>query len=62
MGDGLPPEVLGLERATIDEAANASTIVLLGPDLKEELPVLYLRLRDAEIGRASCRERVSLTV
>jgi NADH-quinone oxidoreductase subunit G len=34
-------------RATIDEAANASTIVLLGPDLKEELPVLYLRLRDA---------------
>ncbi len=46
-GDGLPVEVLGLPRATIDEAANASTIVLLGPDLKEELPVLFLRLRDA---------------
>ena len=47
LGDGLPAEILGLDRATIDEAANASTIVLLGPDLKEELPVLYLRLRDA---------------
>jgi NADH-quinone oxidoreductase subunit G len=46
-GDGLPAEVLGLPRATIDDTANASTIVLLGPDLKEELPVLHLRLRDA---------------
>jgi NADH-quinone oxidoreductase subunit G len=46
-GDGLPVEVLGLPRATIDDAANAATIVLLGPDLKEELPVLFLRLRDA---------------
>ncbi len=53
MGDGLPPEVLGLDRATIDEAANASTIVLIGPDLKEELPVLYLRLRDAAEKRRS---------
>ncbi len=47
LGDGLPVGVLGLNRATIAEAANASTIILLGPDLKEELPVLYLRLRDA---------------
>ena len=47
LGDGLPAELLGLPRATIDDAANASTIVLLGPDLKEELPVLHLRLRDA---------------
>ena len=47
LGDGLPIEVLGQKRATIDEAANAATIVLIGPDLKEELPVLYLRLRDA---------------
>ena len=53
MGDGLAPEVLGLDRATIDEAANASTIVLIGPDLKEELPVLYLRLRDAAEKRRS---------
>jgi len=47
LGDGLAPGVLGLPRATIDEAAAADTIVLLGPDLKEELPVLYLRLREA---------------
>jgi NADH-quinone oxidoreductase subunit G len=47
MGDGLPVGLLGLDRATIDEAANATTIVLLGPDLKEELPVLHLRLRAA---------------
>ncbi len=53
LGDGLPATVLGLDRATIDEAANASTIVLLGPDLKEELPVLYLRLRDAAEKRRS---------
>ena len=57
IGDGLPVEVLGLKRATIDEAANAATIVLLGPDLKEELPVLYLRLRDAaEKGRSKIVE------
>jgi NADH-quinone oxidoreductase subunit G len=47
LGDGLPAAVLGLPRATIDEATRASTIVLLAPDLKEELPVLYLRLRHA---------------
>ena len=47
LGDGLPAEVLGLPRATIDEACAASTVVLLGPDLKEELPVLYLRIRGA---------------
>ena len=47
LGDGLPVEILGLPRATIDDAANAPTVILLGPDLKEELPVLYLRLRDA---------------
>ena len=47
LGDGLPAEILGLPRATIDAAATASTVILIGPDLKEELPVLYLRLRDA---------------
>ncbi len=46
-GDGLPAEILGLPRATIDEATEAATVVLVGPDLKEELPVLYLRLRHA---------------
>ncbi len=47
LGDGLPAAVLSLPRATIDEAGAAATIILLGPDLKEELPVLYLRVRDA---------------
>lgn len=47
LGDGLPVEVLGLERATIDDVARAATVVLLGPDIKEELPVFDLRLRDA---------------
>jgi NADH-quinone oxidoreductase subunit G len=47
LGDGLSPEVLGLPAATIDEACSATTVVLLAPDLREELPVLYLRLRDA---------------
>jgi len=46
LGDGLPADVvLGLPRATIDEAASADTVVLLGGDLREELPVLFLRLR-----------------
>ena len=48
LGDGLAAEVvLGLPRATIADACSATTVVLLGPDLKEELPVLYIRLRDA---------------
>jgi NADH-quinone oxidoreductase subunit G len=48
LGDGLPAEVVfALPGATIDDAASAATVVLLGPDLKDELPVLYLRLRDA---------------
>ncbi|MCU1359207.1 MAG: nuoG [Ilumatobacteraceae bacterium] len=53
MGDGLPASLLGMPRATIDDVANATTIVLLGPDLKEELPVLYLRVRDAAEKRRS---------
>ena len=51
MDDGLPAEIFGLPQATINEAATATTVVLLGPDLKEELPVLYLRLRDASTKR-----------
>ncbi|MGI8793649.1 MAG: molybdopterin-dependent oxidoreductase, partial [Acidimicrobiales bacterium] len=51
LGDGLPAEVvLGLPRATIDDACNAAAVLLLAPDLKEELPVLYLRLRGAALG------------
>ncbi len=52
LGDGLPAAlVAALPRATIDEAAAARLVVLLGPDIKEELPVLYLRLRDAAANR-----------
>jgi len=52
LGDGLPAEaVLGLPRATIDQACGAKAVVLLAPDLKEELPVLYLRLRAAAVDR-----------
>ena len=52
MGDGLPAEVvLGLPRATIDEACAARTVLLLAPDLKEELPILYLRLREAVVDK-----------
>ena len=47
VADGLPPELLRMPRATIRETCSATTVVLLGADLKEELPVLYLRLRDA---------------
>jgi NADH-quinone oxidoreductase subunit G len=47
LGDGLPAEVFALPQATIAEACSSPTVVLLAPDVKEELPVLYLRLRDA---------------
>jgi NADH-quinone oxidoreductase subunit G len=53
MGDGAQINLLGFDRATIDEAASADTIIVLAPDLKEELPVLYLRLRDAAHKRRS---------
>ncbi|MGH9244526.1 MAG: NADH-quinone oxidoreductase subunit NuoG [Acidimicrobiales bacterium] len=51
VGDGLPAEVvLSLPRATIDETCAAGgTVLLLAPDVKEELPVFYLRLRDAVV-------------
>ena len=48
LGDGLPADVvLGLPRAEISDCDHAAAVVLLAPDLKEELPVLYLRLRRA---------------
>jgi NADH-quinone oxidoreductase subunit G len=53
LGDGLPAGILGLPRATIDDCARAATVVLLAPDLKEELPVLHLRLRDAAESRTT---------
>jgi NADH-quinone oxidoreductase subunit G len=49
LGDGLPADaVLGLPRATIDDVCRpGGTVLVLGPDPKEELSVLYLRLRHA---------------
>ncbi len=54
LGDGLPPEVaLGLPRATIDEACRARAVVLVTGDLREGLPVLFLRLRAAAVEGAT---------
>jgi len=50
LGDGLPADViLGMPRATIADLDRAKAIVLLGADLKEELPVLALRIRRAAV-------------
>jgi NADH-quinone oxidoreductase subunit G len=50
VGDGLPAQtVLGLPRATIDQACSAHLVITLSGDIKEELPVLYLRLRHAVV-------------
>ena len=47
MDDGLPYELLQTPRTSIEDACTATTVILLGPDLKEELPVLYLRIKGA---------------
>ena len=39
--------MLGLPRATIDEACAAPVLLTLAGDLREELPVLFLRLRES---------------
>ncbi|MGH9105789.1 MAG: molybdopterin-dependent oxidoreductase, partial [Acidimicrobiales bacterium] len=50
LGDGLPADVVAsLPRATIDQVCTAPLIVTIAPDLKEELPVLHLRLRHAVV-------------
>jgi NADH-quinone oxidoreductase subunit G len=57
LGDGLPAElVLGLPRATIDQACAAPLLITLSGDLREELPVLFLRLREAVIGATTLIE------
>ncbi len=57
LGDGLPAEVvLGLTTAEIADCDRAAAIVLLGPDLKEELPVL-LPPRPAGRARAGRSDR-----
>ncbi len=47
LGDGLDPSLmLGLPRATINDACKpGGTVIVLGPDPKEDLGSLYLRLR-----------------
>ncbi len=51
LGDGLPADlVLGLPRATIAEAVSAPLLITLAGDLREELPVLFLRLRAGIVG------------
>ena len=51
-GDGLDAGLLqALPQATIDEAANARVVVTLTGDLREELPVLFLRLRENFVQR-----------
>lgn len=48
LGDGLAATVLlGLRRATINQTVAAPLVLTLAPDVKEELPIVYLRLRDA---------------
>ena len=49
LADGLDPAfAVGVTpRAEINDLESARTVLLWGPDLKEELPVLYLRVRRA---------------
>jgi len=48
LGDGLPASlVASLSRATIEETVAASTVIVLAGDLREDLPILHLRLRQA---------------
>jgi NADH-quinone oxidoreductase subunit G len=50
LGDGLDATtLLALPRATIDDACRADAVVLLSGDVREELPVLFLRLREAAV-------------
>ncbi len=51
-GDGLDGALLqALPQATIDDAANARVVVTLTGDLREELPILFLRLRENFVKR-----------
>ena len=51
-GDGLDPVLMqALPAATISDAAAARVVVTLTGDLREELPVLFLRLRENVVRR-----------
>jgi NADH-quinone oxidoreductase subunit G len=50
VGDGLPADVVaGVARARLSDCDTARAIILLGPNLKEELPVAYLRVKRAAV-------------
>ena len=51
LDDGLPADVvLGLPGASIDDVCRpGGTVLYIGPDPKEELPVLFLRLKHAVV-------------
>ncbi len=50
LDDGLPADVVtGLPRARLSDCDSARAIVLLAPDLKEELAVTYLRIKRATV-------------
>ena len=51
LGDGVPAALaMGLDRASINDVCQpGGVIVLVGPDPKEELPSLYLRVRHAVV-------------
>lgn len=55
VGDGIDPHLSAaiVDRATVNDLDNATTILLWGPDLKETLPVLYLRVRKAVLAGAN---------
>jgi len=55
VGDGFDPHLAATitNRATINDLDAAATILVWGPDLKETLPVLYLRVRKAVRNGAS---------
>ena len=66
LDDGLPADVVvGLPGATIDDVCRpGGTVLYLGPDPKEELPVLFLRLKHAVVNdrtRRSSRSRPTAT-
>jgi NADH-quinone oxidoreductase subunit G len=49
-GDGLDPVLIqSLPLATIDDAANAPVVLTMTGDLREELPVLFLRIRESVV-------------
>jgi NADH-quinone oxidoreductase subunit G len=60
LADGLPAElVLSLPRASIDDACRARAVLVVSGDLREELPVLFLRLRTAALDGATTIVEIS---